>query len=375
MKVAALLVNYRDAPETAAAARTVLQNRAGIEVVVVDNSDDADHGRALRAALPQPVRVIDAGGNLGFGAGCNRALQHTDAPWLLLVNPDVRLLPGCVDALLQAIVRDEHLAAVAPRQFIDAALLWQLPPAWLPTAVRAWATEKLMRDPRHAARWRRALHAENLRCWQAEAPLYQRALSGSAMLIRRASLAGPAAASGHADTLFDERFFMYFEDSDLCLRWRRAGWRLALVPGAQAVHAWRNAPHKASLMHSGQQAYFAKHFPDTDRWQQRRALLQPGAPVWPQAGMVAALARPALRIEDGLQRGWCVELSPHANLWPALGRLGVGDVWLALDELVDRLSAGAALHLRLTELDDPHLLRARYFTVSADAVRATAAVQ
>lgn len=373
MKIAALLVNYRDAESTAAAARSVLQDRADVEVIVVDNSDDPDHTHELREAMPPSIRIIVPDGNLGFGAGCNLAMQHTDAKWLLLVNPDVRLLPGCVDSLHQAIERDESLAAVAPRQFIDCAKLWHLPPAWLPTAVRGWATEKLLRDPHHAARWQRALHAENLRCWLAQAPLRQRALSGAAMMIRRASLSGLSEVPSGPQALFDERFFMYFEDSDLCLRWRRAGWRLALVPNAHAVHAWRNAPHKVPLMEQGLQTYLAKHFPASDRWQQRRAMLQPIAQISSYPDVERVFTQLALHIDDPKRRGWCVEVSPHANLWPAVGRIGAGNRTLELQTLKEALSGGGTFHIRLSMLDDPHLLLARHFTMNADAVKSSAA--
>jgi GT2 family glycosyltransferase len=364
MKVAALLVNYRDATATAAAAASVLQDCSDVEVIVVDNSSDTSHSNLLRNSLPQGVRVIDAGCNLGFGAGCN-----------LLVNPDVRLLPGCVGALRRSLEYDDGLAAVAPRQFIDCNRHWQLPPAWLPTAVRGWATEKLTRDSRHLTRWQRALYAENLRCWLAQTPLPQRALSGGAMMIRRASLEGLPEVPERPLTIFDERFFMYFEDSDLCLRWKRIGLRLALIPQAHAVHAWRNAPHKAALMEQGLQTYLAKHFPATDRWQQRRASLRQIAPVSTVQRMGSSLSQTLLQIDDPKQRGWCVEASPHANLWPSVGRIGSGGLSLDLHELAEALSGGGTLHVRLSMLDDPYLLEARSFTVSAAAVKPIAAAQ
>lgn len=143
----AVLVNYRDAAEVAAAVASVLADAPGIEVRVVDNSDDDAEWALLRSLLPQAVQCHRAEGNIGFGRGCNLAVRASSADCFFLVNPDVRLVKGCTAALIEALAHDPTLGAIAPRQFLDAALQWRLPPSWLPTAVRAWATERARREP------------------------------------------------------------------------------------------------------------------------------------------------------------------------------------------------------------------------------------
>jgi GT2 family glycosyltransferase len=367
MRVAALLVNYRDAAGTAAAAASVRADDPATEIVVIDNSDDEVHWHALRAALPAGARALRAEGNLGFGRGCNLAMRHTDAPLLMLVNPDVRLRAGCTAALRAALAADARLAAVAPRQFLDDEGLWMLPPAWLPTALRAWATETATRSARWQPRWTRATRAESLRCWTSARVLPQRALSGGAMMVRRAALAAradgsragvdapapapaldavaPAPALAGVDELFDPRFFMYFEDADLCLRLRRAGWRLALAPAAHAVHAWRNAPHKAALMQQGMQRYFDKHFGDGDPWQARRASGAAAAAL-PSAAC-ERLQGTRLAIDAPATDAWCLEISPHPSLWPAVGHVGRGPATLELQAVLDAVAGGGQAWLRL----------------------------
>ena len=366
MRVAALLVNYRDAAGTAAAAASVRADDPATEIVVVDNSDDDAHWQALRAALPEGAQAVRAAANLGFGRGCNLAMRHTGAPLLMLVNPDLRLRPGCIAALRAALLADARLAAVAPRQFLDEACTWQLPPAWLPTTLRGWATEAAARSPRWQPRWARAIRAESLRCWQATRPIAQRALSGGAMMLRRAALRRPAAGGASAaplgpDELFDPRFFMYFEDADLCLRLRRAGWRLGLVPAAHAVHAWRNAPHKAALMQQGMQIYVDKHVAPDDRWQARRAAA--ARSTAPEGLSTHAVPIPLrgthLAIEAGPAQAWCLEISPHPNLWPGVGRLGHGPTTLDLHAVLDALAGGASAWLRLADLAPETLAKAR----------------
>jgi GT2 family glycosyltransferase len=364
LKVAALLVNWRDAAGTAAAARSVRDDDAATEIVVVDNSDDDAHWQALREALPEGARAVRAEGNLGFGRGCNLAMRHTDAPLLMLVNPDARLRPGCAGALRAAMAAEPRLAAVAPRQFLDDACAWMLPPAWLPTALRAWVAERTMREPALRPRWARAARAESLRCWRADAPLRQRALSGAVMMVRRAALEASRTLPGE---LFDPRYFMYFEDADLCLRLRREGWRLALAPDARAVHRWRNAPHKAALMQQGMQAYFATHFGAGDPWQARREALagQPPGPPWdPQA---QPLAGTTLRVDAGEAHDWCVEVSPHPNLWPAVGCLGRGPATLELGEVLEAIAGGAQAWVRLSGVADEPLADARLWRWQAPA--------
>lgn len=349
MKVAALLVNFRDAHGTAAAARSVRDDDPATGIVVVDNSDDEGHWQALRDALPEGVHAVRATANLGFGCGCNLAMRHTAAAALLLVNPDVRLRRGCTAALREALLASPRLGAVAPRQSLDAEGAWLLPPAWLPTALRAWATEKALRSPTWQARWSAAIQAEQLRSWRATRPLRQRALSGAVMMVRREALAATAAAWGVPDdTLFDPRFFMYFEDSDLCLRLRRGRWHLALVPQAQAVHAWHNAPHKHALMREGMQTFFDRHHGPGDRWQARReALLAAGgASALPEAA--EPLAGDLLRIDAAPAEDWSVELSPNPTLWPAVGRLGRGPATVPLAPVLRALSGGNPVWIRAT---------------------------
>lgn len=316
----AILVNYRDAAEIVAAVESVLADAPGIEVRVVDNSDDDREWALLQSLLPPSVHSHRADGNIGFGRGCNLAVQASSADCFFLVNPDVRLVKGCTAALVDVLARDASLGAVAPRQFLDAALQWRLPPSWLPTAVRAWATERARREPAIRDRVRHATGAEALRSWQARhAPLRQRALSGGAVMVHRRVLDA-------GSDLFDSRFFMYFEDSDLCLRLRRQGWGMAMAPEAQAVHAWRNAPHKQGLMEAGAAIYFGKHYAG-DRWLHKAHQLQHVPP-----GPLGDLEQPGQRTADGielevpttLQQGWVLELSPDPLRQIGVGQLGTG---------------------------------------------------
>lgn len=84
-------------------------------------------------------------------------------------------------------------------------------------------------------------------------------VAGSVLMLRRSAVL-------QAGGLFDPDYFMFFEDSDLSLRLRRAGYKLAIVPSATAEHEYRHKAFKAGLMEQSQQHYFRKQYPLFYRW-------------------------------------------------------------------------------------------------------------
>lgn len=314
LKVCTLLVNYRNALEISKAVASVLADDASEEIAVVDNSDDDREWMHLNDLLPKEVTVVRAPTNLGFGAGCNLGLAHSDAELVFLVNPDVQVLPQCTRILKDALENDPALGAVSPRQFLDVNKGWVLPASWLPTRIRAWATERARYEPHTATRLARAAHAERSRFVKAKTPIRQRALSGAALMVRRSALL-------KHETLFDSRYFMYFEDTDLCMRLRKRGWKLAVVPQATAVHAWRNEAHKGPMMASSAAIYFDKFFPPASSWMPSPRIKDAGHPstvsfeLFPQEGILL----PSSWLND-----WMLEISPDPLLDPVITHIGKG---------------------------------------------------
>lgn len=340
-RCAVVLVNFHCASEVAQAVAAIGRAGTVVEIIVVDNSHDAVEFGRLTDLLPPSVRTLDAGGNLGFGRACNLGWQASDAECVFFVNPDVRVLHGCIDALQAALSADTSLAAVAPRQFLDSDCRWLLPVAWLPTAVRAWTEEKALRDPAAARRLSRAYRAENLRLWSASEPIRQRALSGGALMLRRASLAPN-------ELPFDPRFFMYYEDSDLCMRLRQRGAGMAVVPSAMAVHAWRNLPHKARLMQQAARVYFDKHDSCGSPWRSRSQALAP-PPAYPGGFVHTPAFSDSVDVPVPWQEGWLLELSPSPMIQPAAGMVGWGRR-AELSGAVRDCFAGSAIFGRLSPL-------------------------
>lgn len=348
MNVCAVLVNYRGAGEIARAVMSVLADAPGIDIVVVDNSDDPQEWAHLESMLPLSVRRVRAPGNIGFGQGCNLAMGQTQASFIFLVNPDVRLLPGCTQALHDTLLASPELAAVSPRQFLDNGCQWLLPPSWLPTALRSWVEERALRQPQAARRLARAARSENLRFWTTSQPIRQRALSGGAMMVRRSALMP-------GEPLFDPRYFMYFEDTDLCMRLRRRGLHLAVVPAARAIHAWRNQPHKATMMAASGKVYFDKFFPSDSTWMTKSRTVAEGPISTPYD--FTPFPAGGVQIPAHWHGNWLLELSPSPLIQPAIALFGRGSHLKAPSDVLPHFES-ASVFGRLScssSPDDPRL--------------------
>ena len=229
MQIAVVLVHYHT-PHLLQRAIDALQKdaqRAGLRLdgVVVDNGSRSED-RELLASLP--FRVLTAPENLGYAGGANLGLKSTTADLAIVMNPDVEVLPGCLDALCN--VLRGGTAVAGPRFYWDAAKQFQLPPT--ETVSRRDELLRLLAERdgfwRHRARQRWRRHSR--RFFDATEPLPSFDLSGALMAFqRRAWLdVGP----------FDEEYALYFEETDWLQRLRRRGESSVFVPAAEAVHLY-----------------------------------------------------------------------------------------------------------------------------------------
>jgi GT2 family glycosyltransferase len=232
MRVAIVLVHYRTPNLLACAVEALRADLAATgldaELIVVDNgSDEAD-----RAALARlPVRWFTSPRNLGYAGGVNLGVSKTRADVLLLMNPDVAVLPGCVGTLIDAL--EGGAGAAGPRFYWERARRLVLPP----TEDRSRRSELLRRLATHGdgwaawtrQRWRR--HAR--RHWLATGTIPSLALSGALLAVRRDvwESVGP----------FDEGFALYFEETDWLQRLKRQGFTACYVPTAAAVHLYNQS--------------------------------------------------------------------------------------------------------------------------------------
>jgi GT2 family glycosyltransferase len=203
--------------------------RRGIEVRVVDNAS-ADDSAARAAARLGEGHVVRRTVNGGFAAGVNEVLAGFEGDWLAVINPDLVVPRGALDALADALEADPSAGLAGPL-VLDPSGRPEATTGWFPTLARerahAWYLDHLLgREGR-----RRHLPAGG-------GPVEW--LSGCAWLLRGDAI--------RATGPLDEEYFLYFEDVDYCRRLRESGWRSVAVTGVVVEHAGgQGSSHSAEL--------------------------------------------------------------------------------------------------------------------------------
>jgi GT2 family glycosyltransferase len=219
-------------------------------IVVVDNGSTDGTAAMVRTAWPT-VRLIEAGGNLGFARANNLGIRATSGEYVLLLNPDTIVPPGAVATLVRGLAVRPEAAAAGPR-LVDG--------AGFPELSFGWAIGPLgeLRQKIIGGLYERRVPSivRLVDRWSREAGPREW-VSGACLLVRRVDL--------NAVGLLDERYFMYTEDVDLCVMLRRRGRSVYYVPQAEVLHlrgrsAIRN-PDTARLRRVSHLAYYEKHHP------------------------------------------------------------------------------------------------------------------
>jgi GT2 family glycosyltransferase len=198
------------------------------DVVVVDHGADGSGA----AASAHGARIIEDRTNPGFGTGQNRGVAMTSAPYVLLLNPDAQPDPIGLAAGVAALDRDASVAAVqglvtnSETGLPERSQGRELGPVHL--LGRAGSARRLLGAPsvRRIARRVSVVsdHVERV----PDGPVYVESLAATCLLVRREAF---EAVGG-----FDESYFLYGEDLDLCRRLRSAGWLLLALPDHFASH-------------------------------------------------------------------------------------------------------------------------------------------
>jgi GT2 family glycosyltransferase len=200
---------------------------SGAEVLLVDNASRDGSLALVRERFPE-VTVLPQEENLGFAAANNLAAGKANGDALMLLNADAWLEPGALDLLVERLEQRPEIALVAPRlHYPDGRRQF----SWSPARGVVGEVLQKVRNPFEAWGWAHGRLARMVA--RLAGHLWYTA---ACVLVR-----------GEAWRLvggFDEGFFMYFEDVDLCLRLENAGWRLAQEPRAVVWHAGGVASRK-----------------------------------------------------------------------------------------------------------------------------------
>lgn len=195
-----------------------------VTTIVADNSPG--EGRTAEIAAAAGARYLPIPANPGYGGAVNAAADEIppSVEWILVVNPDVVLAPGCLDTLVAAGDSDARIGSIGPRVLNDDGTTY--PSARAVPSLRTGVGHALFANLWAANPWTRR-YRDDLA--PTDQPRGVGWLSGSCVLVRRRAFAELGG--------FDDGYFMYFEDVDLGYRLGQAGYRNVYEPAAQATHA------------------------------------------------------------------------------------------------------------------------------------------
>jgi GT2 family glycosyltransferase len=193
------------------------------EAVVVDNASTDGSVEEAQRAFPR-LRVVRNPANWGFARGYNGALAAAAGPYVVLLNTDTRVRPGWLRALVDTAEGDPHVGAASAKL------------VYPPESANAGRIQNAggMILANGAGRDRGTVFRDGRWVQEDDAGQYDRQeevffFCGAAALLRKAALEDVG--------LFDERYFMYYEDMDLSWRLRLRGWKVVYVPESVVEHA------------------------------------------------------------------------------------------------------------------------------------------
>jgi N-acetylglucosaminyl-diphospho-decaprenol L-rhamnosyltransferase len=244
--VGAVVVNYNAGDLLTGCVASL--RKAGVDqIVVVDNGSD-DGSLVALASSDADADLIPTGHNLGYGAAANRGARRLDTEFVLICNSDLVVEEMCVERLVDAMVSCPEIGVVGPtiRE---------------PSGVRypSARTIPTLKDAAGHAIF--GLFAPN-NPWSARyrGDAVDRSVPGDAAWLSGACLALRSVAFASVGG-FDEGYFMYVEDLDLCWRIRRAGWRVRYEPSAEVIHVQgvssRRRPYRMLVAHHRSTLRFA----------------------------------------------------------------------------------------------------------------------
>lgn len=226
MDISIVIVNYKSKGLTLGCIKSIREadwSGLSYEIIVVDNNSNDHLGDILNWQYPE-IKFVQAGANLGMGSGNNLGLSQATGKYFVVMNPDTLAQLDTFQVLFRYMEANELVGGVGPKQFNpdrsvqSSCFRWPslLIPIYRRTFIGSWRFARrdlnryLMTDFDHD----RIIEVD----W----------LLGSFFFVRAEAYQKVGG--------FDERFFLYFEDIDLCRRLHQAGWKLVYNPDATIIH-------------------------------------------------------------------------------------------------------------------------------------------
>jgi len=223
MKLSIIIVNYNSGPLTKACIESVVKRRLGFgyEIIVVDNDSRDESVSMLRDEFPEIV-VVDHGQNGGFGSGVNRGLEEATGDYYLILNPDIIVLPGAIENMLSYMEKHGDIGVLGAKLIYPNGKLQH-------SSFRFYTPMTIV----YRRTWlgslpigKKAVDSFLMSDFDHKEPKDVDWLMGSCLMLRAEAVAKVGG--------MDERFFMYYEETDFLRRALAGGYRLLYVPEADA---------------------------------------------------------------------------------------------------------------------------------------------
>jgi GT2 family glycosyltransferase len=205
------------------------------ETIVVDNASSDGSAEMVQREFPW-VKLVDPKDNLGFGRANNLAYRHSTGRWVLLLNPDTVVLDRAIEKLVQFADRHPEAGAVGGRTLkrdgvsLERSCCWGSPGLW-PLFCKGLGLHIIFKNSP-------IFNREAMDYWQRDSVREVGVITGCCLMIRRDVYEQTGG--------FDDHFFMYAEETDLCWRIRKTGGRLVFCPEAQIIHLVGESAKKAT---------------------------------------------------------------------------------------------------------------------------------
>jgi GT2 family glycosyltransferase len=244
MDVSIIILNYRSKGLVRQCIKTIrlYGTACSHEIIVVDNDSADGVGEMLRQRLPD-VTFIASPANRGYAAGNNLGIRAAGGRYVLIMNPDITVRPGSIDAMVRYMDEHREIGVLGPRLVHPDGSLDESCYRFPTKAIPVYRRTPLGRLESGRQAIDRYLMSEYDR--KEIRPVDW--LLGAVLLVRRSTLEKVG--------LLDERYFLYFEDTDWCRRFWQAGHKVVYFAGAEMVHyherlsaqgSWLSSPFRRS---------------------------------------------------------------------------------------------------------------------------------
>jgi GT2 family glycosyltransferase len=330
--ISVVIVNYYSALQMERAVSSVSEGPDEIEIIVVDNTCTAGEREVLDEMRRQHgFTLILNDENAGFAKACNQAFLKSRGEYIFLLNPDAFVISPCLGILREYLDNTPAAGSVSPQVYWDDERRYFFPCYPYSSPFQDLCIRLSSVSGKFGTFYSLAERRKNISLWRSSSPVRVKNLHGGVVMVRRS-------AAERAGGLFDERFFLFYEDADLFLRLRKKGFSLYIVPEAEAVHNYHHSRKKLEVMSRTAPLYYGKNF--------GRSLLLKFSSIMP-GGFPKGIyhdggvwnTTPLFAVPDGLYDGYLFEWSPSPLFIPSIGCFGKGgqftlsgQVWGLLDE-------------------------------------------